>query len=329
MNSAMHWVRRRLPLMMAVVVIGLAAMPALAESYPDRPVRIIVPSTPGGGFDFVGRVLADKLGQQMGQNFIVENRVGAGTLIGTRAAAQAMPDGYTLLVGGLSNIALNAPLYKDPGYNPTDFVPLGLAVSYSYTWIARPDLPQSSLRDVIDYARAHPGKLNLAIGGIGSGQHVGAAILLNLTGVTMERVNFKGAQPVYPDLISGRVDLFYDNTTTAQAYIDAGQVKALAISSAERNPLLPTVPTIDETGVATFEMETWFGLFAPAKTPRPIVERLQAEVGRAIHNPRSVATFDKSGGRVLDMSPAETEHFVNAEVAKWGDLVRRAGVKAE
>ncbi len=329
MNTAMRAVRRLLPVAVMAVAVGLAAAPVLAEGYPDKPVRIIVPSTPGGGFDFVGRVLADKLGAQMGQNFVVENRAGAGTLIGTRTAAQASPDGYTLVVGGLSNIALNAPLYKDPGYSPADFVPLGLAVSYSYSWIARPNLPQSSLKDVIDYARAHPGKLNLAIGGIGSGQHVGAAILLALTGVKMEQVNFKGAQPVYTDLISGRVDLFYDNTTTARPYIDAGKVKALAISSAARNPLLPNVPTITETGVAKFEMETWFGLFAPAKTPHPIVERLQAEVARAIRNPQSVATFEKSGGRVLDMTPGDTEKFVAAEIAKWGDLVRRAGVKAD
>ena len=320
---------KRLVCLVAVAAACVVAGPTLAGGYPDKPVRVIVPSTPGGGFDFVGRVLADKLGAQMGQNFIVENRAGAGTLIGTRTAAQAAPDGYTLVVGGLSNIALNAPLYKDPGYSPKDFVPLGLAVSYSYTWIARPNLPQSSLEEVIDYARANPGKLNLAIGGIGSGQHVGAAILLSLAGVKMEQVNFKGAQPVYTDLISGRVDLFYDNTTTARPYVDAGKVKALAISSAARNPLLPNVPTITETGVAKFEMETWFGLFAPAKTPRPVVERLQAEVAEAIRNPQSVATFEKSGGRVLDMSPAATESFVAAEIVKWGDLVRRAGVKAE
>lgn len=321
--------RRLASAALVAVAVGLLAAPAVAEGYPEKPVRIIVPSTPGGGFDFVGRVLADKLGAQMGQNFIVENRAGAGTLIGTRTAAQAAADGYTLVVGGLSNIALNAPLYSDPGYKPADFVPLGLAVSYSYTWIARPDLPQSTLKDVIDYARANPGRLNLAIGGIGSGQHVGAAILLHLTGVKMEQVNFKGAQPVYTDLISGRVDLFYDNTTTARPYIDAGKVKALAISSAKRNLLLPNVPTITETGVAKFEMETWFGLFAPAKTPKPIVEKLQAEVAKAVRNPQSVATFEKSGGRVLDMSPAETEAFVKAEVAKWGDLVRRAGIKAQ
>jgi tripartite-type tricarboxylate transporter receptor subunit TctC len=329
MQSTVSAMTRILCALAAAAWVGIGAAPAGAAGYPDKPVRIIVPSTPGGGFDFVGRVLADKLGAELGQNFIVENRAAAGTLVGTRAAAQAPADGYTLVVGGLSNIALNGPLYKDPGYSPTDFVPLGLAVSYSYTWIARPDLPQSNLKDVIDYARAHPNKLNLAIGGVGSGQQVGALILLHLTGVKMEQVNFKGAQPAYPDLMSGRVDLFYDNTTTARPYIDAGKVKALAISSAARNPLLPNVPTITESGVARFEMETWFGLFAPGKTPSPVVARLQAAVAKAIHDPKSQAVFEKSGGRVLDMTPAETAHFVTAEIAKWGDLVRRAGVKAE
>jgi tripartite-type tricarboxylate transporter receptor subunit TctC len=320
------WLSR---LCMVLLAAGLFAVPAGAQTYPDKPVKIIAPSTPGGGFDLVGRVLADKLTAQMGQTFIVENRAGAGTLVGTQAAAQAPANGYTLLVGGLSNIALNAGLYKQPGYSPEDFTPLGLGVSYSYTWIARRDLPQSTLKDVIAYARANPEKLNLAIGGVGSGQHVGAAILMKLTGVSMQQVNYRGAQPVYTDLISGRVDLFYDNTTTARSYIDGGQVKALAISSTARNPLLPDVPTIIETGVANLEMETWFGLFAPAKTPKPILDRLRPEVMRAIKDPETRATFEKSGGRVLDMSPAETESFVKAEVAKWTALIKQADVSAE
>jgi tripartite-type tricarboxylate transporter receptor subunit TctC len=313
----------------AVLAIGFLVLPAAAQTYPDKPVKIIAPSTPGGGFDLVGRVLADKLTAHMGQTFIVENRAGAGTLVGTQAAAQAPANGYTLLVGGLSNIALNAGLYKQPGYSPDDFTPLGLAVSYSYTWIGRRDLAQSTLKDVIDYARANPGKLNLAIGGVGSGQHVGAAILMKLAGVTMEQVNYRGAQPVYTDLISGRVDLFYDNTTTARSYIDGGQVKALAISSAERNPLLPNIPTINETGVAKLEMETWFGLFAPAKTPQAIVDRLRPEVIRAIKDSDTRATFEKSGGRVLDMTPAQTDRFVKAEVTKWTALIKQADISAD
>jgi tripartite-type tricarboxylate transporter receptor subunit TctC len=317
-----------IPLLL-ILVAASAAAPAQAQTYPDRPVKIIAPSAPGGGFDFVGRVLADKLTEQLGQPFVVENRAGAGTLVGTQVAASAPPNGYTLLVGGLSNIALNPGLYKQLPYEPSDFTPVALVISYSYTWIARPDLPQSSLKDVIAFARANPGKLNLAISGLGTGQHVGAAILLKLTGVTMENIAYKGAQPVYTDLLTDRVDVFYDNTTTARPYIESGRVKALAISSAARNPLLPDVPTINETGVAPFEMETWFGLFAPVKAPAPVVERLRGAVVEIMKSPTVRATFEKSGGSLLDMKPDATEAFVKAEITKWTKLVRDAGVTAE
>jgi tripartite-type tricarboxylate transporter receptor subunit TctC len=315
----------------AMLLLGvvLLAAPAQAQTYPDKPVKIIAPSAPGGGFDFVARVLADKLPEHLGQPFVVENRAGAGTLLGTQMAAAAAPNGYTLLIGGLSNIALNPGLYKQLPYEPTAFVPVALVISYSYTWIARPNLPQSSLKDVIAYARANPGRLNLAISGLGTGQHVGAAILCKLTGVTMENVAYKGAQPVYTDLLSDRVDVFFDNTTTARPYIESGRVKALAISSAARNSLLPDVPTINESGVVPFEMETWFGLFAPAKAPAAVIDRLRGAVAETMKTPAVRATFEKSGGTLLDMTPAATETFVKAEIAKWTKLVRDAGVTAE
>jgi len=202
-------------------------------------------------------------------------------------------------------------------------------ISYSYTWIARPNLPQSTLKDMIAFARANPGKLNLAISGLGTGQHVGAAILCKLTGVTMENVAYKGAQPVYTDLLTDRVDVFYDNTTTARPYIESGRVKALAISSAARNPLLPNVPTITETGVAPFEMETWFGLFAPVKTPAAVVDKLRGVIEAIMKSPAVRATFEKSGGTLVDMKPEATEAFVKAEIAKWTNLVRDSGVTAE
>jgi tripartite-type tricarboxylate transporter receptor subunit TctC len=316
-----------LGLTLAIVALGPA--PLWAGSYPDRPVKIIAPSAPGGGYDFVGRVMADKLSGLVGQAFVVENRAGAGTLVGTQAAAATPANGYTLLVGGLSNIALNAGLYKSLPYDPAGFTPVALVVSYSYTLIASPTRPQSTLPQIIEFARANPGQLNLATGGLGSGQHVGAAIISKLAGVAMQEVSYKGAQAVYPDLISGRVDLFFDNTTTARPYIQAGHVKALAISSARRHPLLPNVPTVAESGLPNFEMESWFGLFAPAPTPKPIIDRLRAEVARTMKTPETRATFEKSGGRVLDLSPAETEAFVTAEIAKWTTLVRQAGLSAE
>jgi tripartite-type tricarboxylate transporter receptor subunit TctC len=308
----------------------IACAPALSQDYPSRPVRIVVPSAPGGGFDLVGRVLAQKLGEQTGQPFVVENRPGAGTLVGTQFVARTAPDGYNLVVGGLSNIALNMGLYKAPGYDSlADFVPVALVVSHSYTLVARKDLPLSSLKEVVAFARGHPGKLNIGTSGVGTGQYIGAAVIGALTGVEIVRVPYKGAQAVYQDLLAGRLDLFFDNTTTTRPYVEAGQVKALAVSSRERAPSMPQVPTLVETGVVDLEMETWFGLFAPARTPRAIVERLRAEVDKATLSAEVRSRLETGSGKSLRMSPAETEALVKAEVAKWVSLLRRAGIEPE
>src|SRR5258707_15214340 len=209
---------------LAALVACLACFAAHAQDYPSRPVRVVAPSAPGGGFDLVGRVLAHKLGEQTGQAFVVENRPGAGTLVGTQLVARAAPDGYSLVVGGLSNIALNMGLYKEPGYDSlADFTCVGLVVSHSYTLVARKDLPLASLAEVIAFARANPGKLNIGTAGLGSGQHIGAAIIAALADVDIVKVPYKGAQPVYQDLLAGRVDLFYDNTTTTTAYVESRQ----------------------------------------------------------------------------------------------------------
>src|SRR5881296_2774613 len=301
---------------------------ALAQDYPSRPVRIVVPSAPGGGFDLVGRVLAQKLGEQTGQAFVVENRPGAGTLVGTQLVARSAPDGYNLVVGGLSNIALNMGLYREPGYDSlADFTSAGLVVSHSYTLVARRDLPLASLAEVIAFARANPGKLNIGTSGPGTGQYIGAAIIAALTGVDIVKVPYKGAQPVYQDLLAGRVDLFYDNTTTTRPYVESGQVKALAVSSRERASTMPQLPTLAETGVIELEMETWFGLFAPARTSRAVIERLRAEVDRATRSAEVRSRLEMGSGRSLRIAPAETEAFVRAEVAKWTGLLRKAGIE--
>jgi len=300
------------------------------QDYPVRPVRIVAPSAPGGGFDLVGRVLAQKLGEQTGQPFVVENRPGAGTLVGSQLVARAAPDGYTLLVGGLSNIALNMGLYKAPGYDSlADLAPISLVVSHSYTLVGRKDLPQGSLREAIAFARANPGKLNMGTSGPGTGQYVLAALLIAAGRVDIQKVPYKGAQPVYQDLLASRIDLFFDNTTTAAPYIEAGQVKPLAVSSRERVAALPQVPTVRETGLLDLEMETWFGLFAPARTPRAVIDRLRAQIDRAVEQPEVRKRLEQGSGRSLHMGPAETEAFVRAEVPRWIALVRKAGIAPE
>ena len=306
------------------------SMPLAAQDFPNRPLKLIVPQPPGGGFDTVARQLADKLGPLLGQSMVVENRPGAGTLVGTEAVAKAPADGYTLLLGGLSNIALNPGLYPKLPYDPQkDFVPVGLAVKYSYTLVARKDLPQATLRDLIEYARANPEKVTYASAGNGTGQHVASAVMTQLAGVKLTHVPYKGAQAAYQDVIAGRVDLFFDITSTARAQVNGGAVKALAVSSRDRQAIHPTVPSVAETGVAPLDMESWFGVFAPAATPPAALARLRAEMDKALARPDLVARFEASGGRAMRLSVAETDALVKREIERWTKLVRDAGIKGE
>jgi tripartite-type tricarboxylate transporter receptor subunit TctC len=321
-------------LMLAAALVLAAAhgaAPASAQSaYPSRPVRVIVPQPPGGGFDFVARLLADRMGRQAGQAFMVENKPGSGTLVGTDFVAKAAPDGYTLLTGSVSNLALNPGLYRNLPYDSLrDFEPLGIAVSYSYTLMARRELPLNSLKDVVAYAKANPRRLTYASAGAGSGQHVLAAALWHLAGVELVHVPYRGAQAAYQDLLGGRVDLFFDLAPTARGQIDAGSVKALAVSGAARNPMHPDLPTITESGVAQLELESWFGLFAPAKTPPEVLEKLRADLAKVIAAPDVADAFRKAGGKPAGLSMADTRELVQRDVQRWTRLIRDADIRAE
>lgn len=299
-------------------------------AYPNRPLRVIVPQPPGGGFDFVARALAERLSKSLGQSVVVENKSGSGTLVGTDAAAKADPDGYSLLLGSVSNIALNMGLYDKLSYDSLrDFEPVGLAVSYSYTLMARKDLPLNSLKDVVAYAKANPGKLSYASAGNGSGQHVLAAALWHLAGVNLVHVPYRGAQAAYQDLLGGRVDLFFDLSSTARVQVNAGTVKAFAVSGAERNPMHPDVPTITESGVAQLDLESWFGYFVPKKTPLDVQERLRTELAKVIAQADLQDNFRKAGGKPLSLSAEQTRALVRRDVERWTKLVRDIGIKAE
>lgn len=330
----MHRLSRREVLVQGLQAGALASLLSStvvrAESYPSRPLKVIVPQPPGGGFDLVARLLAERLGPLLGQSVVVENRPGSGTLLGTEAVAKAEPDGYTLLMGSVSNIALNMGLYDRLGYDSLrDFEPLGLAVSYSYTLMARADLPFATLRDVVAYAKSNPGKLNYASAGVGSGQHVLAAALWYLAGVDLTHVPYKGAQAAYQDLLGGRVDLFFDLSPTARPQVDSGKVRALAVSGAERNAMHPAVPTLTETGVAALDLESWFGYFAPSRTPQPVQDRLRSELARVIAQPDLQDNLRSKGGKPMMLSMAQTRALVRRDVERWSKLVRDLGIKAE
>ena len=313
-----------------LAAVSLAACAALAQDYPVKTVRIIVPSAPGGGYDVIGRLLAERFSQDFAQAFVVENRPGGGTLVGTQVAAGAPADGHTLLVGGLANMAFNLALHAEPRYHPvSDFAPVAMVGAFTYALVARKDLPASSLGQLIEYARANPGKLTIATSGVGTGQHVSALLLKRFAGIDVLEVLYKGAQPAYLDLLAGRVDLFFDNTTTARPFIADGRVRPLVTSGSVRDALLPEVPTAAEAGLPELVLDSWLGLFAPARTPSGVIERLRVATLKAVDNVEVRRRLEVNGWRIISMSAEETRAFVKREAEKWPAILRQAGIKPE
>ena len=312
------------------LLTGLAVcVPLLvqAQAYPNRPIRVIVPQPPGGGFDLVARTLAEPLSRVMGNPVVVENRPGAGMLVGTEAVAKSEADGYTVLLGAKPNLAFNVGLYAKLPYDPrADFVPVGLATLNDYTLVARNDLPFNSLKEIIEHARANPGKLTYASAGNGTGQHISAAVTFHRAGVQLTHVPYKGAAPAYQDLMPGRVDLFFDNAATAQPHIDAGRVKPIAVAGTRRLASLPNVPTVRESGV-DFDNETWIGYFVRSGTPAPILAKLRADFDKVLAMPEVVSSLEKRGYRVIRLSPDKTEQLVASDIEKWTQLIRSAGIR--
>jgi tripartite-type tricarboxylate transporter receptor subunit TctC len=302
---------------------------AAAQTFPSRVVRVVVPQPPGGGFDAVARTLSEPFAALLGQPVIVENRPGGGTFVGTEAVAKAEPDGYTLLLGASANLTLNPALYAKLPYDPKDFVPVGLAATFSYTLVARNDLPFGSLREIVDFARANPDRLTYGSTGNGTGQHIAAAVVFKGAGVELTHVPYKGAAPAYQDLIPGRLDLFFDNSATARAHVEAGRVKPIVVTSPARLAYHPGVPTVRETGVLDFEMETWVGYFVRAGTPPAALARLRADFDKVMAMPEVAAMLEKRGARPVRLTLREAEALIARDGEKWTQLIRSAGIRAD
>jgi tripartite-type tricarboxylate transporter receptor subunit TctC len=309
-----------------IAVLGLEGG-AGAQTYPDHPVRIIVPIGPGGAYNQIGRLLANKLSEQFNQTFFVETRVGGGSLVGTQAAAQAPADGYTLLVGGLSNMVFNFALYRQVPYEPDDFATVALVYKFPYVMIARNDLPQRDLAEIISYARQSPGKLTIAHAGTGSGQQIIGAAFMKLTGSTIVEVPYRTAQAAYPDLIAGRVDVMFDSVTTALPFINARKARGIAILAPERHPAAPNLPTMTEAGLWGLNVESWIGLFAPARTPPEVLSRLRQETRIAAADLKQA--FAKTGGYLMQMAPVETEKFIKSEYDVWTKVIHDTGIRLD
>jgi len=314
----------------ALLSVSLAVHPLAAQEFPTRPVTIIVASTAGGGTDIISRIVGEQLSKQLGQPFVVENIPGAGSLNGTVVAAKAAPDGYTLQTGLNASMAVNPSLFANLPYDPIrDFVPVGMLAEFPFAVVVSKDFPAHSLKDLITLAKSRPGEINYASAGNGTGQQLSMELFKLMTGTNFTVVHYRGAAPAYADVISGQVPVFIDNLASALGQIKGGNVRALAVTGKERSPLLPDVPTVEEAGVPGYQYYTWFGLWAPKNTPQPIVDKLNAEIKKALANPAVKERIAADAGVPLDMPLADVAPFLKAEIARWADVVKRAGIAVQ
>jgi len=312
-----------------VLVAGVsAALPAAALDYPTRPVHFIVPYPPGGTTDVLARIIAQWLSEKLGQQFIVENKPGGGNNIGTDYVAKAAPDGYTMLLVNPAN-GINATLYKSLPFNfIRDIAPVAGLVRTPNVMEVTPSLPVKTVAEFIAYCKANPGKINMASSGSGTSVHLSGELFKSMTGCEMLHVPYKGAGPALTDLIAGQVHVIFDNLPSSSPFIKAGRIRALAVTSAQRDPSLPDVPTVGET-VPGYEATAWFGLGMPRGTPREAIEKVNAEVNRALADPKMRERFAELGGTPLAGTPEDFGNVIRSETEKWSKVVISSGAKVD
>lgn len=307
-----------------------AAAAAFAQAgYPSKPVRIVVPSSAGGGTDIVARILAPELSKRLGQQVVIDNRPGAGTMIGIEVAAKSPADGYTLLMG-LSTLAINSALYKKVPYDPRrDFAPITQAVSSPSIIVVHPSVPVKTLKELIAFARARPGQLNYASAGTGTYPHMTMELFLSMAKLKMVHIPYKGTAPAMIDMVAGQVATMAATILTGMPQIRAGRLRPLGITSAARSPIVPDIPTVAEAGLTGYESVQWYGMLAPAKTPRDIVNRLHTEMTGVLKQPEIKARFAGDGADTVGSSPDEFTRYIQSELVKWAKVARDAGIQAE
>jgi tripartite-type tricarboxylate transporter receptor subunit TctC len=318
------------PVLKACAFAALAISAAHAEVYPSKPIRMIVAYPPGGGTDIVGRVVAQKLGEALGQAVVVENRGGASGNIGTEIAARAAPDGYTILMGNVAPNAINVSLFKNLPYDPVaDFAPITLVASTPNILVVHPNTPARAVKEVIALAKANPGTLNFASAGVGSSSHLAGELFRILAGADIVHVPYKGAGPAMVDVLSGQVQLYFATMPAAMPHVKSGKLAAVAVTSAKRSPALPDAPTIAESGVPGYEASTWYGLLAPARTPAAAVARLHQATVKILADAALRGKLADQGFEPVGDSPEEFGAYIKSEIAKWGNVIRDAGIRPE
>lgn len=311
------------------ILLTVAAGATAAQSYPVKAVRLIVPQSAGGSTDLVARPLAQRLTEALGQTFVVDNRTGAGSTIGTDMVAKAPPDGHTLLAVAAS-FSMSPSLYKKLPYDPVrDFAPITQLSALPNILVVHPSLPVKSVKELVAFAKARPGQLNFSSSGMATGTHMSMEMLKTMTGIQMLHVPYKGGAPSMTALLGGEVHLCFGTISTALPHVKSGRLRALAVSTIKRSIAAPDVPTIDEAGVAGYDYNSWIGLLAPAKTPAPIVSRLHSESVKIMNTPEMKAVLAHEGSEPVVNAPDVFAGIIKAEVARWAKVVQAAGIKPE
>ena len=302
--------------------------PLSAEDYPSRPIRLIIPFPAGGSNDVVGRLVANQLSVQLGHKVFVDNRGGAGGVLGTEAAATAAPDGYTLLVVSLAH-AVNPALYK-LNYDPIkSFAPISIMATGPNVLVVNPALPVNSVKELLALVKEKPGAIDYASAGVGSFQHLGGELFKLVAGVNLQHVPYKGGGPAMQDVIAGHVKVMFSSLVQTTPFIQSGQLRALGVGGKNRNPILPDVPTIAEAGVPGYQADNWWGIVAPAGTPQPIVDKLYADIQVALKSPELTQAFAREGAAAVTMTTAEFGQYMESEMAKWARVVKEGNIKAQ
>jgi tripartite-type tricarboxylate transporter receptor subunit TctC len=301
----------------------------MAQQYPVKPIRYIAPNLPGGPTDILARTLGQKLAESMGQPVIVENRAGGSGIIGTEVAAKSPPDGYTLLSGNNATFGANVSLFRKLPYDPIrDFSPVVLVAAQPNILVVHPSLPVKSVKELIAFAKARPGQLNYAGTGMGAAANMSAELFKNMTGASMVGISYKSAAPALTELVAGQTQLMFATALSVMPHIRSSRLRALGVTTAKRMTALPELPTIAEAGVPGFEASTWHGVLVPAGTPAPIIEKLNAEINRALQLPDVRERLSALGAEILGGTPKEFADHIQREIRKWGKVVKNLGMQA-